>query len=316
MADEETQAVEAPQDAAPPAEETQPDPYDYGSPDEVELEAPSSDENAEPAAPDGGEDEPEASEIDSELMARAEEAGLSQEYDQAVFGSPETLQATLEAIDRALKAQEPVSEASPPREPEPEPAPKVEARPSELKLDLDPEVYDESIINAFKTLQQHHEGEVASLRQDLETVAAHIVHQQEVAESNQLDTFIDKLGDDWQAVYGKGPASKLPPRSRAAQNRAELKEHVKLLGDTLGLSGDDLLQYAHRGLHGDTETKRARQDFSRRLRDTSGRFTARPTQRQKPTDNGEQELIRRTAQRMKDIGWGDTYDTGDTNVGL
>lgn len=240
--------------------------------EEPETDATPEDEQAEPSAA--------ASEVDPLVAEAVERLGISQ---KAAESLGEELIDLLAAVDRQVIASyhdpTPPQQAQPPTPPPVEPA-KSEVPPvkplGKLKVELDPEVYDEEQIKTFTTLVD----EINSQRDVIQALAqlAVTTHDgiQKVTGQTQAeaeahferlaDSFFSGLGDGFGDLFGKEPIRQLPMQSPKIQSRNEVVEQalaLKAIDEQKNRpvkTDDQYLQRALRALHADKLKNIARRE--------------------------------------------------------
>jgi len=128
-------------------------------------------------------------------LARASDA-MSEER-LASFKTPEALQGALMVIADQRESQR-----------------KAQEQPKETGFDLklDPEIVDEPILEAFKTMQSHYDGVVGSMRDqltsiqgELKTVLSGIQQWSKAQELNTVRGMVDTLEEEIRDVFKKNP---------------------------------------------------------------------------------------------------------------
>lgn len=109
-----------------------------------------------------------------------------------------------------------------------------------------------------------------------------------MSQVDQLDTYVEKLGDEWKEVFGEGPTRAVDRNSEAWKARDMLFRAGQAFRRYGGKNGNGsmtgYLRLALGAEFGDKIKKLAENGISQQLRDQSGRFTARPTA---PTRSGK-----------------------------
>lgn len=273
-----------------------------------------SDSGQEDTSSDDSASDPE---FDAEILERAGRYGFSDEEARA-FGSPENLQSAMTTLDRQLSAlgreelgrqsdhepqplqpQPPQSpQASQPQAPDPNSTPTT--LPEKLKLELDPNEYDEGLIKTVNSINDHYDGIIRQQEQHLKMAAEAIMalHQQinettgqtqaeEYARFHQeMDAFFTGLGDEFRDVFGKGEMRTLSPNSPESTARNALVEemHALRIADARlnrpQSSWKELQQRALHTLHGDKIKSIARREINEKIKNRRGKAISRPAGRQ------------------------------------
>lgn len=260
-------------------------------------ESPADDENARAESGKKGEEDAKDADgggLDEELLARAEEAGITREMARQ-FPNAAVLDAMLTGIERA-QAKRPSPEEKA-KETKPEAGqPAEKAGPLEFKpfeLDVDEEMVDPDTYASLKKMTEHFNGAVQSLverfQEQMKTVQEfhdYKENQQRSAFQKEIDgLFADLKRDD---LFGKGSYADLAKTSKEFKAREQLLEamsEIQLGRDALGkprLPYKTLMERAFQlefGAHTKTNGNAKKKD-AEAPRDGNGRFTERPSQRQ------------------------------------
>jgi len=165
----------------------------------------------------GSEKEQEATEtekksvISDELLARAEKMGFTK-YEAQSFSNAEDLKRTLDILDGAGDAK-PGGEKDSEKEPE-------------FKIDLNPDEYDEKVINTFEGLNKFHTDRYSALETKLNQVLEAVGNDQAAAADVRFESMIEGLGDDFTETLGKGPGHSLDQKGTQFENRVKLHEEI------------------------------------------------------------------------------------------
>lgn len=153
------------------------------------------------------------------------------------------------------------------------------------KLNLDE--YDENIVKAFQFMQN---------RVDQLLEQSRAAEQDRVL--NDLDSFVDGLGSDWNDVFGSGPSRSLNSKSLAAKNRLALLEEMDAIADGYARRGKqvpsekDLRDKALRSAFGkqfDKKSQRRLSVESQKQRQT--RVTRPPASKRTVAETGERKAV-------------------------
>lgn len=236
----------------------------------------------------------------AELHEQAKLLGL----DPKVFGTPEQLEVAVRAIDLKLAElgrQGPEATQSPPQAPpvkQPAPAQQpVKAETAktdeELQLELDEELSDPAVVKAVSRLREHYDKKLEALTGQLQSFQSFQQQAQierlQQAEARWFDGFEQLVAadaGDLGDVLGKGTRRELAADSAEMKNRVEILDQMNALLQGYGASGlpippqKALYAKAKSIVLADQLTQRAVKRGADQARDQSGKFTARPTQRQ------------------------------------
>ena len=181
----------------------------------------------------------------------------------------------LELIDRRFLAAGQAEVATPKQE--------DQAKPADIELGLDPEIYDDGLVEQFRGLI----GYVNRLEQRLEKIVGS-------ARSQRMDSFFAGLGDEYADMFGKQPLDALPSSSPQRKLRTEVESTMDVLekgyrNTGQPVPGEQILQErALRLVVGDRVQELARKKVEKAARDARGQFIAKPTHREgKPLSRSE-----------------------------
>lgn len=171
----------------------------------------------------------ETTDVDEDLLARARDAGLSDD-DISEFTEAQ-LEKALTLYDRKL-----IKGELEPAEPEPEEEVIAEEPPVEFDpkdYGLDPEFGDPAVIEAFKKL--HEKGQDASKRmsQEIGGLKDHIRNQAREAFQGRFDSFVNELPKEYQELLGEGPTADLMEESSEFQLRKDVADTANALAKQL-----------------------------------------------------------------------------------
>ncbi len=206
--------------------------------------------------------------IDDYTIRRAQQYDFTEEQIQG-FADQEHLTQTLDLMDRQLLSGGGQQEVASPQveETQEQVQPEVE---SILEYD---DYMDPGIKKNFEVLEQRN-------RDLLQFIEGHLKE----AEMSQFDEKCSKLGDSFHPLLGATLEERRNPNSGAFANASELWDnYVFLKGKSQGMTDDDVFRRAVSATFPDQQVQfaeqRVRHDVSNRLRDSQGRFTARPSKR-------------------------------------
>lgn len=255
--------------------------------------------------------------------------GLSEDEARG-FGDQDKLYAALAAIDRRLMAYEqPQHQAPQPVNPAtPYPAGSVpSAQPTSNpaggfaidRFDFSPfaEKFDEDTNKAFEALSGHYQkqlekfvGPFAQQQELLQHLGAayqqmdEFVAQQEGKRFEQeLDSYFEKLGDDYAEVFGKGPISELTDGRAVAARRDFASKMVGLtsVNERFGRGpskNSDVFQQTLRAYYGGVKENKIREQVRQEVAKRQSQAVAPPTGR---TTNTPLDPLRAAAQRANEL---------------
>ena len=139
--------------------------------------------------------------------------------------------------------------------------------------DLDPEQYDEKVVAGFKALKD-------IVRSQSQTIAG-LVSGKGNEDASWFEGKVNALGDEFQAVLGKGSTSSLDPAGPQAVKRAELDEKARILAAGYKAAGkvmsrDVVFQEAVAVVLGEVVREVAQARKAESLKKRSGSHSARP----------------------------------------
>ena len=210
--------------------------------------------------------------IDDYTIRRAKQYNFSEEQIEG-FANQEHLAQTLDLMDRELLQ----GKAAPMGE-EPQAGPLVEDNeptsevPAETFLEFD-DYMDPGVKKNFEILEQRH-------RDVLNFLEGHMRE----AEMSQFDEMCSNLGDSFHPLLGASVEERRDQNSDAFANASDLWDNfVFLKGKSQGMTDDDVFRRAVAATFPDQHVQfaeqRVRHDVTNRLRDSKGRFVARPSKR-------------------------------------
>lgn len=227
----ESEAAEAPAPESPVAE------YDHPEETEPAEELPAGDDATDSG--DGGQPETAEPEFDAALLA---DFNLTAEQAKAQFGTPEALANAGRLLDQRVLQnfqqvaqnpnqvlpKQPNGEVIIPQERTQTTNPEQAAE-FEMPEPSDGEAWDEDVTRLVQSLNEHHAKQQKQLQAELEkqrqVTEAILAERQEIETRryvDELDGFVNALGDEWTAVLGKGSGYDLGPQSPFVTARAQL----------------------------------------------------------------------------------------------
>lgn len=217
-----------------PAEVSESDKQDKNETPPAEEKVPAGEAAAQKS--EGGKEEPQ---FDTELVTAA---GLrSVDEAKELFGTPKALEAAVRLMDQrsilvASEQQRYVAPAQPTTQTQSK-IPDV-SDPGDFKMPDPPEgeEWDDATVAVVKSLHAHFDAKFKAQQESLQK-------QQEVTEQfvqdrqsqelrryiDEFDGFVEQLGDDWKATFGKGSGFELDPKGIHLQNRVVLDQASKNL---------------------------------------------------------------------------------------
>jgi hypothetical protein len=226
-------------------------------------------ENApEAGAFDGPKVDPESNGqlVDDYTIRRAQQYNFSEEQIKG-FSDQEHLTQTLNLMDKELLQQ-------PSQPADPQQAPAAESVQPEVESILEYDDYmDPGIKKNFETLEQRN-------RDLLQFIEGHLKE----TEMSQFDDKCSGLGDSFHPLLGSSIEERRNPDSGAFANASNLWDNYLFLkGKSQGMTDDDVFRRAIAATFPDQQVQfaeqRVRHEVSDRIRDSQGRFTARPSKR-------------------------------------
>ena len=191
------------------------DEYDFG--DEIGDAGP---KVAEPPTEEKIEEpeSPKIIEISDDLLTSAIKAGMSVSEAKS-FGTDELLTTALAAIARASSTTKPTKAS----------AAVAETPVADFELNLDPDLYEEEVINAFKGMKDHFQKQLKAMQAQTDSVLDELQTQRQQDSERRIDGMFTALGGDWQDVFGDGPTTALRKTSEHAKNRAKVTDHMAMV---------------------------------------------------------------------------------------
>lgn len=216
--EDETKETKSADDEKPPSEETTTAEGDEQGGQETNAPAPQ--QQAEPKIDPG---------YTSELLQRAKEVGFSAK-DALGAQSPEKLEKVVSTIEARLKGDD-----SPSQQPSAgDAAPGFTGE--DFKVTLDPELHDADVVDQFKSLRDHFQGQMDSVVAQLNSASGAVQsmqqsHQQRLQGEmvQRFDDRIGALGDEYESVLGKGRVGDIGADSDEMKNRNKLYTRMSTL---------------------------------------------------------------------------------------
>jgi hypothetical protein len=227
--------------------------------------------NAEGGKQDSGSDAPE---LDDELLARAEEFGISRD-DARRLGTADSISRVIDAIERrsakSAKAETPAS--------------------SKFNLKIDPDLYDPEFVKALNEMNEHYHAQVEAARSEM----------RDYLNQQRVEQHFGKLGDEWSELFS-GP--------KGDRNKDKVKVEMQALEAGYKATGrkvpaeSELFNRALRGVFGDHTQSLARKQVDNQIRNRQGQFVSRPSQRNGNGIPSRAESVARIAAFMQERGIG------------
>jgi hypothetical protein len=229
-------------------------------------------------------------EFPADLLAEATTLGL----DPADFESPLHLERSVAAIDKSLaklgrQRQETTEQPSAPAAKQPEPAAKPAPAPSpvvdDFKLNLNPDLVDETVAAELQRMNQHHAGKVAELQAKFDALVAGTQRQQSSKSVEEVDSFVANLGDAWEPVFGKGDFAQVQANAPAFGNRSKLFDAAAAIAKGYAANGLPVpspavcLKKALGAEFSEHNKTIAARQLTADVKKRQSQFTNRPTQR-------------------------------------
>jgi len=198
----------------------------------------------------------EVDEIDSDLLMRAEEFGLTEEQARGI--GADALSSMASAMDRRFislgKPQEPEKQPEPQPQPVVQAEPKAEPQPSfEIPKELlDGETVDPVVGNTVKALVSYFDAREKRMEAQTSDVHAFVgqaierLAQADRANATRtlladFDNAITSLGDEWTELFGKEKFdSPVPTKQEMLDNRMAVLDTVQALANGYRAAGVDV----------------------------------------------------------------------------
>ncbi len=262
------------------------DPWDFEDPEitEVPESVPDSDHS------DSSDEEDE---LPDGIIARAKEAGLSQD-DLSNMGSPEQQKFVLDLLES--KTQEVRSDV----DDSTATGGDAEETPSDDVSwidDIDPEeAIDSDSAKAVKAMK----AKIDRLTNQLESM-------NKSNEASKTDGLFNQLEDEWSEVFG----SDKEQNTQQVSNRKSVLEEIDVLKDGYRSrkkrmpSEKEIFDRAVNGVFGEQAKEFARQELSGRLKNRESQFISRASNTNNSGDmlSGREKAVQNVANKMKDIGF-------------
>ena len=262
------------------------DPWDFEDPEitEVPESVPDSDHS------DSSDEEDE---LPDGIIARAKEAGLSQD-DLSNMGAPEQQKFVLDLLES--KTQEVRSDV----DDSTATGGDAEETPSDDVSwidDIDPEeAIDSDSAKAVKAMK----AKIDRLTNQLESM-------NKSNEASKTDGLFNQLEDEWSEVFG----SDKEQNTQQVSNRKSVLEEIDVLKDGYRSrkkrmpSEKEIFDRAVNGVFGEQAKEFARQELSGRLKNRESQFISRASNTNNSGDmlSGREKAVQNVANKMKDIGF-------------
>ena len=279
----------APKEAAP-----EPDPFDFDEPNYTPAAADDDTGGDRDATDDTGEGD---TAIPAALASRAEQLGVPQADIDAFKGHPELFGRYLETFKKPAATGDGDDDTEGDGDAD-----------ETFKVTLDPDVYEESLIQQFEAMKSHFEGRLKA--QSTELAELRSVRDDEVnaATLSRFDTYLEGLGKDWKSVFGEGKTDALPRGSKAFLARSAVWEEARRMQAGYEATGaeppseSELLSRALKVAHSDHHTTITRAQLRKSVASREKRITNRPSQTAGKELTGEAAAIRNVAALMEERG--------------
>jgi len=180
------------------------------------------------------------------------------------------------------------------------------------RLELDPEEYDEEVIELVNKFNDKIEEQFNQLA---EQNTAMLTNLQEIDTQNYISSFeseIGSLGEKWHGVFGKGPIDDMAKNSETYNNRMALFDQVNELKDLYVAKGKDsslneLVGKASAILFQDQMNELARKEIHANVKKRSKQTIARPSSAKKSgaektaEEEGYQKYITNMAEKGVEV---------------
>jgi len=214
--------------------------------------------------------EEESADWRDEAKAEASAYGFSEE-DIADFETREELDRALKLFERQVdverdKLKSEGEEDKGGKEPKGEAAPKepTENQSGRYEVRLDPDIYDDEIIEEFNSLRDHYESQVEAYESRLEVLESRFADADAQAAEERFDRSVDSL--QFSQLFGKtGEES-----AAELQRRADLHDHVQVELEVMERMGrtvdqDALVERVARSLFPEEYDKRLIKNHTRKV---------------------------------------------------
>lgn len=270
-------------------------------------------------APEGETDAGEADaspegEFPADMLTRATDAGFTEEQAKG-FGSPEALEGILDVFDRSLAAQGRKADDTAVRGDAAgtkagDAAGKTQPG-EQLKVELDADVVEPSIAQAFTQVSEYVNSRLSDLAEAVDQLLDHAEKDIQSRDDERFDGFVGQLGDDFADLFGKGATSNLRDTSVHHRNRMEVRDQMRAMAagyEHIGRTPpnqQELFQRALRGVFGDKIKSQARREISDKLKAGTRTPLNRPTGSKAGSGlSPEQRAIRSVGALMAEKGMG------------
>jgi hypothetical protein len=220
--------------------------------------------------------------IDDYTIRRAKDYGFTDQQIDS-FGDPSALDASLTKMDQQviekLNSGNYVPAQDIPLQQEADAG--SQAVESEVPAGMQYDEYMDPTIQAnFKAQEQQYQ----QLKEQHQALLQHVQGQMQVNEISQFDEKISNLGGDFHPLLGATVEERRDQTGEAYANASQLWDvYMQLRQVSPNMADDDVFRRAIAATFPDQQVQfaeqRVRHDVSDRVRDTRGRFTARPSKR-------------------------------------
>jgi len=255
-------------------------------------------EDIEPAEEEGGDIEAgNAPAYDPGVVQRAVNLGWSRQ-DVEMF-TPQGLAA---AVSRGEREHAAMVQAATNKDNAPE-------QKNEWDLELPEDEFDEKLVKQLKGMKEHFQSQMQAMAQQNQMMGGVLGQMVQKAQNEQaqvfrqrLDGWVDKQGEAWEDVFGKGSIDAMKPDSKPAQNRIKVVQQLAALANGYQTSGqplppeDVLLEMARDAAFPEKRTASERNKIASTLKKNKSQFTARTTKQAR----GQKQKSKSPEQRARE----------------
>ena len=239
-------------------------------------------ENPEPLEPQPSVDpESNGRMIDDFTVRRARDYGFTDRNIES-FGDPSALEAALNKMDQQVIEKLNSGGYEPAAQPHQEAPVETQAPAPQQEM---PEIqYDEYMDPTVKANFEAQEKRYSQLKEQHEALVEYLQGQMRVDEMSQFDEKVSNLGDNFHPLLGANVEQRRDQTTQAYANASQLWDvYTQLRSVSPSMTDDDVFRRAVAATFPDQHVQfaeqRVRHDVSDRIRDSRGRFTARPSKR-------------------------------------
>jgi len=258
----------------------------YSDEEDDDIEVESDDDSDEKSADDDKDDadekpgtkpdSDEKSAISDDLIRRAERLGLDADEAKA-FKSPDTLEKVLSSLEGEQGEETPKPDQQP-------------DNPFKFKLSLSKDEYDDHMVDQFEAMNDHYAQQITRLYQAVDRIFGE-------RDTAKFDGMVDRLGSEWESVFGKGSESDLDPTSTEFKARARLYREMNTIQQGRAKLGKPPLpakEAFEKALHGEfhKEFQKIKDgELGKKLKTRKRQMLNRPTRRQGKQLTGYEEAV-------------------------